>query len=133
MQGFKLTDEQVIEILSVYATAEQTLDAVAATPGWNVIGAFTMPATAKLRLDVLGLVSDVALQLRSRLYDVTAGSVGAVSGSEAIITSTTDAQAFSGVVTLTALHTYQIQTEVTGALGGTYFGTVRLATLDGQE
>lgn len=133
MQGFELTTEEEIEIISVYATAEQTIDAVATTPGWNVIGAFDMPATAKVRLDVLGLVSDASLQLRARLYDVTSGSVGAVSGSEAILTGSSDTQVFSGVIQLTGGHTYQVQAEVTGNSGGTYFGTVRRAQLDGQE
>jgi hypothetical protein len=133
MQGLGLTTDQIIEILSVYATAEQTIDAVAATPGWNVLGTFSMPASAKLRLDVIGLVSDGSLQLRSRLYCVTPGAVGAVSGSEAVITSMMDVQAFSGVVELTGGRLYQIQSEVTGNAGGTYFGTLRRATLAGQE
>jgi hypothetical protein len=131
MQGFALTLEQIIEIISVYATAEQYIDGVAATPGWTVIGGFTMPATADLQLDVLGAVSDLALTLRTRLYCVSPGSVGAVSGSEATLNSLTDVQARSGVVTLTAGRIYQFQTEVVGAAGSAYFGVVRRATLAG--
>jgi hypothetical protein len=131
MQGFALTQEQIIEVLSVYATAEQQLDAVAATPGWYVIGAFTMPASADLRVDIMGSVSDVSLVQRVRLYCVTAGAVGAVSGSEATLNTLADSQAFSGVVTLTAGRIYQFQAEVTGATGSAYFGVVRRATLAG--
>jgi len=131
MQGFALTLEQIIEIISVYATAEQYIDAVAATPGWYVIGGFTMPATADLRTDVMGSVSDANLQERVRLYCVSPGSVGPVSGSEATLNSLTDIQAFSGVVTLTAGRVYQFQAEVTGGAGAGLFGSVRRATLAG--
>lgn len=127
MQGLELTTEQIIEILSVYATAEQYIDAVAATPGWTVIGAFTMPATADVLVDVLGSVSNVALALRVRIYDITPGSVGAVSGSTAQLNSTTDTQAYSGVVSLVGGHKYQFQAEVTGLAGSAYFGVVRRA------
>jgi len=132
MQGFALTQEQIIEVLSVYATAEQYLDAVAATPGWYVIGAFTMPATAELRVDMIGAVSDDALlTLRARLYCVTPGAIGPVSGSEASLNTEADSQAFSGVVSLTGGRTYQFQAEVTGGAGVNLFGTVRRATLAG--
>ena len=133
MQGLELTTEQIIEILSVYATAEQYLEAVAATPGWNVIGAFTMPASAELRVDMIGSVSDAGLALRVRLYDITAGSVGAVSGSTAQLNSTTDTQAYSGVVELVGGHKYQFQAEVTGLAGSAYFGVVRRAMPVGVE
>jgi hypothetical protein len=132
MQGLAVTTEQIIEILSVYATAEQYLEAVAATPGWYVIGGFPMPATADLRLDVIGSVSDdSALQLRVRLYCVTPGQLGVVSGSEATLNSETDVQAYSGKITLTGGRLYQFQAEVTGAAGANYFGAVRRATLAG--
>lgn len=131
MQGLGLTQEQIIEILSVYATAEQYLDAVAATPGWYVIGAFTMPATADLRTDVLGAVSDPSLTLRVRLYCVSPGAVGPVSGSEATLGTLSDSQALSGAISLTAGLIYQFQAEVTGAAGSGYFGVVRRATLAG--
>lgn len=132
MQGLALTPEQIIEILSVYATANIEIDAVAASPGWNVIGAFTMPATFPVLVDALGAVSDASLVLRVRLYDITPGSVGAVSGSVAQLNSTTDVQVFSGLITLTGGHVYQFQAEVTGAAGDGFFGAVRRATLAGQ-
>lgn len=131
MQGFALTQEQIIEIISVYATAEQYIDAVAATPGWYVIGGFTMPASADVRVDLLGAVSDVSLAARVRLYCVSAGSVGPVSGSEAQLGTLADSQAFSGIVSLVAGRIYQFQAEVTGGSGAGLFGVVRRATLDG--
>lgn len=131
MQGFALTLEQIIEIISVYATAEQYIDAVAATPGWYVIGGFPMPATADIRLDMIGSVSDPSLTLRSRLYCVTPGAVGIVSGSEVTLNSTNDTEAFSGVFTLTAGRIYEFQAEVTGNAGSSYFGVVRRDCLAG--
>lgn len=133
MQGLALTPEQIIEILSVYATAEEYIDAVAATPGWTVIGAFAMPATADVLVDLVGLVSDASLTLRVRLYCTTPGAVGVVSGSTAQLTSTTDLQVGSGVVSLTGGRAYQFQAEVTGAAGSGFFGVVRRATLAGQQ
>lgn len=132
MQGFALTQEQIIEILSVYATAERTIDAVAATPGWTVIGAFPMPATAALHLDAIGSVSDAALTLRIRLFDITPGSIGPVSGSEASTTSKTDVQFTGGSITLTGGHRYQFQAEVTGGASSSLYGAVRRATLAGN-
>lgn len=131
MQGLALTTEQIIEILSVYATADQAIDAVAATPGWNVIGAFTMPASADVLVDLLGSVSNASLTLKVRLYCVTPTHVGVVSGSTAQIDSTTDVQAFSGVVSLVGGRAYQFQAEVTGAAGSGLFGNARRATLQG--
>ncbi len=132
MQGFALTQEQIIEILSVYATAERVIDAVAATPGWNVIGAFSMPATADLHIDVIGSVSDAALTLRVRLFDITPGSIGPVSGSEASTTSRTDVQFMGGAITLTGGRRYQFQAEVTGGASSSLYGVVRRATLAGN-
>lgn len=131
MQGFALTQEQIIEVLSVYATAEQYIDAVAATPGWTVIGGFTMPATADIRIDVLGSVSNASLTLRTRLYCVTPGAVGVVSGSEATLNTVADSDVQSGVFSLTAGRIYQFQTEVVGAAGAAFFGVVRRACLVG--
>lgn len=134
MPGFALTQEQIIEILSVYATAERIIDAVAATPGWHVIGAFTMPASADVLVDVVGSVSDdSALTLRVRLFDITPGSVGPVSGSTASTTSETDVRFTSGSITLTGGHLYQFQAEVTGGSGSSLYGAVRRATLSGIE
>lgn len=131
MQGFELTTEQVIEVLSVYATAEQAIPAVTASPGWFVIGGFTMPAGADVRVDLLGSVTDAALTLRCRLYCVTEGFVGEVSGSTAQLSTTEDSQVFSGVFALTGGRSYQFQAEVTGDEGGDKHGSVRRATLQG--
>ena len=134
MQGLALTTEQIIEILSVYATAERIIDAVAATPGWHVIGAFSMPASADVLVDAMGSVSDDAsLTLRVRLFDITPGSVGPVSGSLASTTSETDVKFTSGVITLTGGHLYQFQAEVTGGASSSLYGAVRRATLAGVE
>lgn len=133
MQGFALTTEQIIEILSVYSTPEREIEAVAATPGWNVIGAFVMPASADILVDIMGSVSVDSLTLRVRLYDITPGSIGVVSGSIAQLNSETDVQAYSGRITLQGGHKYQFQAEVTGGSGDGFFGVLRRAQLAGQE
>jgi hypothetical protein len=127
LSGLALTTEQTIEILSLYSSSQDRIDAVATAPGWNVIGGFPMPTTADIRLDVFGLVSDASLNMTVRLYDVTPGSVGAVNGSDVHITSTTDDQEFSGVFTLTGGRRYQVQCQVVGNAGDNYFGCVRRA------
>jgi hypothetical protein len=132
MQGFGLTQKEIVELLSVYASAEQQIAAVATSPGWNVLGAFTMPATATVRVDVIGSVSDGSLVCRTRLYCITAGAVGEVSGSIAQLSATQDTQVFSGNCDLLGQRTYQFQAEVTGNVGDAYFGGVRRATLEGQ-
>lgn len=127
MQGLALTTEQIVEILSAYAAPAQTIEAVAATPGWTVIGAFSMPVTFDIQLAAIGSVSDAALTLRVRLYCVTPGFVGAVGGASLLITSTTDVRAESGVFTLTGGRVYQFQAECTGAAGDGLFGVVQSA------
>jgi hypothetical protein len=127
MQGFALTQEQIIEIISVYSSAAQSILAVAAEPGWNVIGAFPMPTTADIRLDVIGSVSDPTLTMECRVYCVTPGFVGEVSGSRAQLNSTVDVEVFSGHFPLTGGRLYQMQCQVVGNVGDGYFGLVRRA------
>lgn len=127
LSGLALTTEQVIEILSMYSSSAQSIVAVVTEPGWNVIGAFPMPTTADIRLDVIGSVSDPALTMTARLYCVTPGSVGEVSGSRASIASAIDTEVFSAQFTLQGGCLYQVQVQVVGAAGDNYFGLVRRA------
>jgi hypothetical protein len=127
LSGVALTTEQTIDILSLYSSAAQSILAVAAEPGWNVIGAFPMPITADIRLDVIGSVSDPSLMMSVRVYCVTPGSVGVVSGSLVKLASLIDTEVFSGVFTLTGGLLYQVQAEVVGAAGDSFFGLVRRA------
>jgi hypothetical protein len=124
LSGLALTQEQIIEILSLYATAMDPIDAVSEAPGWCVIGGFPMPTNADIRLDVMGSVSDESLVMTTRLYDITPDWVGPVNGSEAQTTSTTGAEVFSGIFTLLGGHLYQVQSQVVGNVGTTFFGTV---------
>lgn len=119
-----LTKEETIEILSMYAVAEERTDAVATAPGWECIGGFPMLATADIRLEVLGSVSDASLVMTTRVYDITVGFEGPVTGSDVNISTVLDAQAFSGVFTLIGGHDYQVHCQVVGAAGDAYFGQV---------
>ena len=127
LSGLALTKEETIEILSLYATSQQPVLAVAADPGWNVIGSFPIPTTADIRLDVTASVSDPSLTLIVRMYCVTPGFTGEVSGSRVQLNSTIDAEVFSAQFTLTGGRLYQVQAEVTGNAGDNYFGYVRRA------
>ncbi len=125
MKGFGLTSRPTLEVLSAYSAPQQDIESVAATPGWHVIGAFPMPATAELRLELIGLVSGAGLTLRARFFDLTAGAP--VAGSEASITATTDTLQLGPVVELTGGHLYQMQAECTGGGASDEVATVRAA------
>ena len=126
-EGISLTLAQQIEVVSLYSSAAQSILAVATEPGWNVIGAFPMPTTASVRLDVLGSVSDTSLVMTTRLYCVTPGYLGEVSGSRAQLASIIDTEVFSGRFTLLGGRLYQVQAQVVGNAGDDYFGLVRRA------
>lgn len=125
LTGLALTKEETIEILSLYATAAERVDAVAAAPGWVVIGAFPMPVTADVRLDVLGSVSDASLTMEVRLYGTTSGAIGEVLGSLVSLASLTDVQVFADAFELHGGVNYQVQCQVVGAAGDSYFGNLR--------
>jgi hypothetical protein len=132
MLGFALTTEQIIEILSAYSAPSQEIEAVAATPGWHVIGALRMPVTFDgLQLTAIGSVSDASLTMRVRLYCITPGFVGPVSGASLTIASTTDVSAESGLFDLVGQRLYQFQAEVTGDVGDGLFGVIESASLQG--
>jgi hypothetical protein len=122
--GIALTPEQIIEILSMYSSSAERVDAVAVAPGWTVIGGFPMPQTATIRISALGSVSDVALTMSFRLYRTDVGFAGVVAGSSVVITSLTDVENFSSLFELPRGQ-YQVQCQVVGAAGVTYFGNAR--------
>jgi hypothetical protein len=128
MPGLGLTQIPEFEVLATYSAPEQVIPAVEATPGWYVVGAFRMPASAEVKAEVYGSVSDDSLAMRGRLFNITPGSVGPVSGSTVTITSTTDVRALSGLFTLPA-GDYQMQIEVTGDEGEELFGSLKNMTV----
>ena len=127
LSGLALTKEETIEILSLYATSNRPILARAAEPGWEVLGTFPFPATADIRLDVTGVVSDDTLTLTTRVYCVTDGFVGEVSGSRVSLSSTIDVQGYSSQFTLVGGRLYQIQSQIIDNEGDDYFGYVRRA------
>lgn len=131
-QGFALEEASTIEVIAAYSAPQTQVPAVAATPGWQVLGAFWLPKTTKARLDALMMVSDATLTCRVRLYDATPGAIAAASRivpGYASTQSTTMEQRKGPVVTLTGGHLYQIQCEVTGDTGDDMFGVVPTATI----
>lgn len=114
------------QILDLFATGQERVDAVAVAPGWTTIGGFKMPQTTDMRLDAIGAVSDPSLSMTVRLYCVTPGAVGVVPGSITDpITSTTSVEALSPAFTLPGNRLYEVQAQVVGNIGPQYFGTVR--------
>lgn len=125
--GIALSLEQAVDIISMYSSSARSILAVAAAPGWEVVGTFPMPATADLRLDLIGSVSDLSLTMTALLYCVTPGFVGEVANSRAALSSTIDTETFSQKVTLTGGRLYQVWAQVVGNAGDDYFGQVRRA------
>lgn len=130
-EGFALTAASTVEVIAAYSTPQTTVLAVAATPGWQVLGAFYMPKSAQARIDALMMVSDASLTCRVRLYDATPG---AVSGSRIVpgyasTQSLTTIRRFGPLVSLVGGKTYQLQCEVTGDEGDGFFGVVPMATI----
>ena len=99
--------------------AARPIEAVAATPGWYVIGSFYALEAASVDLEMLGCVSDPGLTMNGRMYDVTAKAV--VAGSAVAITAQVDGRAVSSAFSLVVGHQYQMQAE---CVGGTGFGVV---------
>jgi predicted ABC-type sugar transport system permease subunit len=127
LSGLALTTEKIIEILSLYSSASQPIVAVATAPGWHVVGAFPMPTTADIRLDLIGSVSNPALIMTARMFCVTPGSEGPVSGSSVQLSSTTSVQVFSGQFELVGNRLYEVHVQVVGFAGDSYFGSARRA------
>jgi hypothetical protein len=126
-QGFALTNAATGEVFAYSSGRSDPIPGVAATPGWQVIGAFFFPFTFDVRLDVIALVSDPSLTVRVRLFDMTTAEP--VSGATAQTTSQTSARALSGVVSLQGNRVYEIQAECTGAAGDDFFAIVQNATV----
>ena len=122
IEGLALTTELLFEVLSNYAAPAQSIPAVSATPGWYVVGGFAMPINFTARLSALASVSNGALTLRGRLYDVTTpGALDAVLFTQSLV----DQVVLSPEFDLKSGHSYQMQIEVTGGAGDAYFGILR--------
>jgi len=69
------------KVPTVVFTPTNPVPAVAATPGLYVQGTFKSPTTTTTQLNVIGSVSSALLTMNLRVYCITAGFVGVVSGS----------------------------------------------------
>jgi hypothetical protein len=124
-KGFGLTQTPEIEVLAAYAAPQGEIPAVEESPGWYVVGAFRLELTTTLRVELIGCVSAEGLTMRARLFDLTA--VAPVASMQASLSALTDEAAYSARVELTGNRIYQIQVEVTGAVGADKFGVLRSA------
>jgi hypothetical protein len=128
-EGFALEAASSIEVIAAYSAAPATIQSVAATPGWHVVGEFYLPKSCDARLDVILSVSDSSLVARARLYDLGATPPAAVSGTVVSTSSETPSRLLSGVVTLTGSRRYQIQVECTGGTAETDFAVFQTGTI----
>lgn len=127
-ESLALTQEERLQIVSMYATSARQIDAVAVAPGWEVIGGFPMRVSADVRLEAFGSVSDPSLTLSVCLYCISVGFEGIVTGSTATLAGNTiDADAFSARCSLVGGLLYQVWAQVTGGLGLGLYGQVRRA------
>jgi len=128
MQTIGLTTSTQVEVISAYTATNQTISAVAAEPGWYVIGAFFLSIDVEdAQLEAIGAVSDPSLVMNVRLFDMTDGEP--VSGAQVSLSSMLDTRVLSGLFSLSGQRTYQMQAETIGGSGGTLFGTLKAATL----
>lgn len=121
MKGVKINEKPSLTILTAYVSSQEDIESIAATPGWQVVGAFHMPLTETIVLELIGFVATAGLTMRARLFDLSTNLP--IDTAYAQITSTTDSRNLSGPITLTGGRDYQLQVEVTGADGS--FGVSR--------
>jgi hypothetical protein len=122
VEGLKLGPDELLEVITTFSATEQAVPAVAATPGWFVVGAFRMRASMRILLSAIVSVSDTALTLRGRLFDLTAAvPVPIFLSTQSMV----DEYVQSGPAELTGGHVYQMQVEVVGDGGEEFFGSVK--------
>lgn len=132
--GLALTQDLEVQVLSSYVAGLHDIDAVATSAtGWHVCGEFRMPETEDVRLEIFGVVSDVSLTLRARLFcvedDAGVDVAQEVSGSFASHSSTVNARATSGAFELQGGRLYEFQMQVYGGVSTSLFGSMISAQL----
>lgn len=110
--------------------AQRVVAGVAATPGWEVLGAFVYGGAAA-KLQAMVLVSQGALTATVRLYGPIGGTPAEVTGSAITSSATTEVVIESADLTtnLTEGEIYQIQMECAGGALATDFAVARYAAL----
>ena len=114
MLSFGLEQATTTEVVAAYSAPQTMIPAVAATPGWYVVGSFFLPLTVTARLDAILQVSAAGVTANVRLFDMT--DLAPVTGAAVSSTSTAQERKLSPVFSLTGNRRYQIQAE---ALHGT--------------
>lgn len=109
---------------------EHTVQAVAATPGWEAVAAFYFAAAPPATLlEAIMLVSQALLTGSVRIYDTVAAAV--VAGSTLSTSSTSDVRLVTGDLSGVLLpgRVYQLQVECTGGVTLNDFAVLRSASL----
>lgn len=126
-QGHALENADTIEVVAAFSAAQRLILAVADAPGWYVLGAFYLPKSCDAMLELQGCVTDGALTLQARLFDIAAAQP--VTGMLISSNPTVPTRMRSGLVTLTGAKTYQIQAQCFGAAGDDKFAVISDATI----
>ena len=127
MRGIQIQDSSSGVKVSSLAVENETVPAVASTPGWHVLCDVSVIVSSNVSLEVVGRVSSAGLTMNARLFDYS--SAAAVASSSVAITATSDDTQTSSAVALVEGNIYQIQVEVVGGADAANFGTVTSATL----
>lgn len=124
LQGMAVEPATSVEVVAAWVVPKTVVSAVAAAPGWVVLGEYFLPKSTKARLESILSVSADGLTARVRLWDVTAGAAlpGAVTR-----TSQVPARELGGVVSLVGNRSYQVQAECVGGEGEDQFAVIESA------
>lgn len=133
MRTLALTQDVEVQVLVANTAGLHDIDAVVSSPGWYAAGAFRMPATALVRLEIFGNVSNSPLILRAKLYclrkDDGTTIAEDVSGSYVTVSEQVTARAVSGAFELLGGREYSIEFEITGGASSSLFGSLLTAQL----
>lgn len=125
-RGMAVESAAAAEVVAAWVVPPKNVEAVSATPGWEVLGQYYLPKTVSAKIEATMGVSAPGLTGRVRLWCVE----DAVAVSGYIETMSEDMQRFLGpTVQLQGLKQYQFQAECIGSTGEDKFLVVSSATI----
>lgn len=119
--GLSQTLAPIVELSADIFVGKSTIEAVAASPGWHVLGEYRVPKTTPALLYAILCVSASGLTARVRFWCV---DDAVALDSPVVSTSLAPAYVTSGEINLEGGKRYQIQAECTGAEGDDQFASI---------
>lgn len=126
--GLSQETAPIIELSADIFVGKTILPAVAATPGWRVLGEYLIPKSTPAQLYAFLATSHASLTARVRLWSVTDA---AALGTPISAASLTPQYVAGGEVSLVGGQRYQIHAECTGSVGDDRFAVVESAGVTG--